>query len=123
MPCVLYSHLDWRFNPLFSFFFTRQNTSINLCVKVNEGLFGILIKPGNTHLNSSHLVFDDITISDQQENFDVGQPGKSAPNLDELDMVSTARTVSEPLSKAIKSREYQAIMAALQNSPGTAEDK
>ena len=62
------------------------------------------------------LVFDDITISDQQENFDVGQPGKSAPNLDELDMVSTARTVSEPLSKAIKSREYQAIMAALQNS-------
>ena len=67
-------------------------------------------------IDSSHLVFDDITISDQQENFDVGQPGKSAPNLDELDMVSTARTVSEPLSKAIKSREYQAIMAALQNS-------
>lgn len=67
-------------------------------------------------IDSSHLVFDDITISDQQENFDVGQRGKSAPNLDELDMVSTARTVSEPLSKAIKSREYQAIMAALQNS-------
>ena len=67
-------------------------------------------------IDSSHLVFDDITISDQQGNFDAGQLGKSAPNLDDLDMMSTARSVSEPLSKAIKSREYQAIMAALQNS-------
>ena len=63
-----------------------------------------------------HLVFDDITILGSEEEPSLGVPSRSVSSFDYGDLRRASNSLFEPLSKAIKTSEYQTIMTALENS-------
>ena len=75
----------------------------------------LVLTPQST-IDSSHLIFDDITDLDDQDNANNGQVNLSDNRFSYTNNIIPSASQSEPLSKAVKSSEYQTIMTALQNS-------
>ena len=67
-------------------------------------------------IDRCHLIFDDITIIDGVDFPDTGPTRRAESRLDYTDMGQSSNSLFEPLSKAVKSSEYQSIMTALKNS-------
>ena len=75
----------------------------------------LVLTPQST-IDSSHLIFDDITDLDDQDNANNGQVNLSDNRFSYTNNIIPSASQAEPLSKAVKSSEYQTIMTALQNS-------
>jgi two-component system response regulator FlrC len=75
----------------------------------------LVLTPQST-IDSSHLIFDDITDLDDQDNANNGLVNLSDNRFSYTNNIIPSASQSEPLSKAVKSSEYQTIMTALQNS-------
>lgn len=67
-------------------------------------------------IDRCHLIFDDITIIDGVDFPDTGPTRRAESRFDYTDMGQSSNSLFEPLSKAVKSSEYQSIMTALKNS-------
>ena len=67
-------------------------------------------------IDRCHLIFDDITIIDGVDVPDTGPTRRAESRFDYTDMGQSSNSLFEPLSKAVKSSEYQSIMTALENS-------
>lgn len=67
-------------------------------------------------IDRCHLNFDDITIIDDEDFPNMGLTSRAESRFDYTDMGRSSNTLFEPLSKAVKSSEYQTIMTALKNS-------
>jgi two-component system response regulator FlrC len=67
-------------------------------------------------IDRCHLIFDDITIIDGVDFPDTGPTRRGESRFDYTDMGQSSNSLFEPLSKAVKSSEYQSIMTALKNS-------
>jgi two-component system response regulator FlrC len=75
----------------------------------------LVLTPQST-IDSSHLIFDDITDLDDQDNANNGLVNLSDNRFSYTNNIIPSASQAEPLSKAVKSSEYQTIMTALQNS-------
>ena len=87
-----------------------------MCIRDRNVIMRALVITPQSIIEPCHLVFDDITILGSEEESSLGVPSRSVSSFDYGDVRRASNSLFEPLSKAIKTSEYQTIMTALENS-------